>query len=442
MREVLSIHVGQAGVQMGNAIWELYCAEHAVGMDGLQKAKPMDQECQSTFFQLSPRGQCVPRSIFIDLEASVIDEIRVGPWRKLYHPDRLITGYEDAANNFARGFFTVGKLLISPILNEVRKSLENCEAPQGIILYRSLGGGTGAGLTAALLDVMSDYRKLTKIEIPVYPSPSLSNSLVEPYNSLLGEHFAMEDIQLGLLMDNEALYDICSRFLSFSSTTYTSINRLIAQATSAITASLRFPNVLNGDLNVIQTNLVPYPRIHFPLSNFAPCISPEKAEHESLTTRELTRAVFDKENQMIKVDPSYGKFMSCTLLYRGDVSPSQVYLSLMELKSNRAIEFVDWCPTGFKVGISSSPPVSVVDSRVAQSNKNVVMLANNSAVGQAWQRLTHKFYLLFSKRSFIHWYVGEGMEESEFNDALINMTSLVKDYEEASLDTKMDRVMS
>ncbi|KAF7259372.1 hypothetical protein EG68_05858 [Paragonimus skrjabini miyazakii] len=414
---------------MGSAIWELYCAEHAIGMDGFQLEPPMEQECQSTFFHLSPKGQSVPRSIFIDLEASVIDEIRVGPWRKLYHPDRLITGYEDAANNFARGFFTIGKLLIAPILNEIRRSLESCEAPQGIILYRSLGGGTGAGLTAALLDVMSDFRKLTKIEIPVYPSPSLSNSLVEPYNSILGEHFAMEDIQLGLLMDNEALYDICARYLAVNMTTYTSINRLIAQATSAITASLRFPNVLNGDLNVIQTNLVPYPRIHFPLSNFAPCISSEKAEHE-------TRAVFDRENQMVKVDPTYGKFMSCTLLYRGNVSPSHVYLSLMELKSARGIEFVDWCPTGFKVGISSSPPVSVIDSRVAQSDKNVVMLANNSAVGQAWQRLTHKFYLLYSKRSFIHWYIGEGMEESEFNDALVNMTSLVRDYEEASVDMK------
>jgi tubulin alpha len=25
MREVISIHIGQAGVQMGNACWELYC---------------------------------------------------------------------------------------------------------------------------------------------------------------------------------------------------------------------------------------------------------------------------------------------------------------------------------------------------------------------------------------------------------------------------------
>ena len=28
LREVISVHIGQAGVQMGNAAWELYCLEH------------------------------------------------------------------------------------------------------------------------------------------------------------------------------------------------------------------------------------------------------------------------------------------------------------------------------------------------------------------------------------------------------------------------------
>ncbi len=34
MREVLSIHIGQAGIQIGNACWELYCLEHGIQPDG------------------------------------------------------------------------------------------------------------------------------------------------------------------------------------------------------------------------------------------------------------------------------------------------------------------------------------------------------------------------------------------------------------------------
>ncbi len=49
------------------------------------------------------------RAIFIDLEPTVVDEIRTGTYRQLFHPEQLVTGKEDAANNYARGHYTVGR---------------------------------------------------------------------------------------------------------------------------------------------------------------------------------------------------------------------------------------------------------------------------------------------------------------------------------------------
>ena len=76
--------------------------------------------------------------------------------------------------------------------------------------------------------------------------------------------------------------------------------RLIAQVISSLTASLRFDGALNVDITEFQTNLVPYPRIHFMLSSYAPVISAEKAYHEQLSVAEITNSAFEPSSMMAK----------------------------------------------------------------------------------------------------------------------------------------------
>uniref|UniRef100_A0A8C4N4S9 Tubulin alpha chain n=1 Tax=Eptatretus burgeri TaxID=7764 RepID=A0A8C4N4S9_EPTBU len=387
---------------------------------------------------------------------------------------KLITGKEDAANNYARGHYTIGKDIIDVVLDRIRKLADQCTGLQGFLIFHSFGGGTGSGFTSLLMERLSvDYGKKSKLEFSIYPAPRVSTAVVEPYNSILTTHTTLEHSDCAFMVDNEAIYDICHRNLDINHPSYTNLNRLIGQIVSSITASLRFDGALNVDLTEFQTNLVPYPRIHFPLVTYAPVISVEKAYHEQLSVSEITNACFEPANQMVKCDLRHGKYMACCMLYRGDVVPKDVNGAIAAIKMKRIIQFVDWCPTGFKVrytgtywdvqlssvvlsflllilslffhchspltskkvGINYQPPTVVPGGDLAKVQRAVCMLSNTTAIAEAWARLDHKFDLMYKKRAFVHWYVGEGMEEGEFFEAREDLAALEKDYEEVGVDS-------
>merc|ERR1712153_216019 len=266
---------------------------------------------------------------------------------------------------------------------------------QGFMVFNAVGGGTGSGLGSLLLERLSvDYGKKSKLGFCVYPSPQVSTAVVEPYNAVLATHSLLEHTDVAVMLDNEAICDICRRCLDIERPTYTNLNRLISQV-----------------------------------------ISSEKAYHESLSVAEITNSCFEPANMMTKCDPRHGKYMACCMMYRGDVVPKDVNASIATIKTKRTIQFVDWCPTGFKCGINYQPPTVVPGGDLAKVMRAVCMVSNSTAIAEVFSRLDHKFDLMYSKRAFVHWYVGEGMEEGEFSEAREDLAALEKDYEEVSAET-------
>ncbi|KAL8116757.1 hypothetical protein AgCh_023062 [Apium graveolens] len=151
-------------------------------------------------------------------------------------------------------------------------------------------------------EVLIDYGKKSKLRFTVYPSP-------------------------------QAIYDIWRRSLDIERPTYTNLNRLVSQVISSLTTSLRFDGAINVDMTEFQTNLVPYPRIHFMLSSYSPVISAEKAYHEQLSMADITNTAFEPSSMMAKCDPHHGKYMACCLMYRGDVVPKDVNAAVATIKT-------------------------------------------------------------------------------------------------------------
>ena len=172
VREVLTLNIGQCGIQLGQAVWEQYCAEHQIDFTGKRDAKEGGKSF-TCFYEETGAGQYVPRNLMVDLEPNVIDDVKNSKYSNIFHPDFLLAGKEDAANNFARGHYTVGKEMMDKVNDRVRKLVDNCDNVQGFVINHSVGGGTGSGLGALMLERLAvDYRKKSKV---CYLQPILSS---------------------------------------------------------------------------------------------------------------------------------------------------------------------------------------------------------------------------------------------------------------------------
>merc|ERR1711933_267668 len=105
---------------------------------------------------------------------------------------------------------------------------------------------------------------------------------------------------------------------------YADLNYLIPCVMAGVTASLRFPGKLNGDLRKLGVNLVPFPRLHFFLVSQAPLLSKKSAALTGLNIRELTTQAYSARNFFSNVRPEDGKYMAANFTFRGSLSTQEV----------------------------------------------------------------------------------------------------------------------
>ena len=80
-----------------------------------------------------------------------------------------------------------------------------------------MGGGTGSGMGTLLISkIREEYPDRMMLTFSVFPSPKVSDTVVEPYNATLSVHQLVENADECMVLDNEALYDICFRTLKLT----------------------------------------------------------------------------------------------------------------------------------------------------------------------------------------------------------------------------------
>ncbi|PAA47215.1 hypothetical protein BOX15_Mlig018576g1, partial [Macrostomum lignano] len=387
-RPFLTLHVGQAGVQIGNAIWELLCLEHNVQKSGLAKPDCPSNGFYDAMFLRNQNGHFMPRSIFLDTDPTCIDEIRVGPYRELFSTRQLLSDSADSGFNYMRGRRDFRRNLLPEAVERFRWLSEKSDVTPTAFLVHSTGGGTGSGLSVSYLEELrSEFdSRLQVLELSVSSGNSGLQSTCELVNSMLYSYESKDYTSLSFSVTNSAMFNLCRSGLSlYGGATFAHLNRMLAMCFSNLTVMERFPGTMMCNIANICSNVLPFKQLKHPIVACAPFTAASAVGKERSSAIGITSALMEPDGQLADVDLRQGKHMAGALIYRGAAKTADIEQALLSLRERGRVQFVDWAPSSFKTGLSELPPLAVPDSGIAGLPLSVTLVSNHSAVASLFR---------------------------------------------------------
>lgn len=245
--------------------------------------------------------------------------------------------------------------------------------------------------------------------------------VVEPYNSIFSLDYLIENSDITVVLDNEALYNICNSVLKISAN-FGDLNHLISTGIGGATTCFRFPGQLNSDLRKLAVNLVPFPRVHFVAPSFVPLTSRDNQPYRALTVPSLVQQMFDAKSLMAACNPLAGRYLTCSGIFRGRLSVAEVEEMMLNTQDKNSNYFVEWIPNNCQTAVCDIPPRGL--------KLSATFLGNSTAIQEVFQRIQLAFSSMFKRKAFVHWYTGEGMEQDEFVGTEGNVLDLISEYQQ------------
>ncbi|CAD8141142.1 unnamed protein product [Paramecium pentaurelia] len=407
MSSSIHIHIGGAGVMIGDLLWKLYQKE--------QK----DTKNQHYIYSQQD-DDYYPRVVFIDLDDRMINEVKKN--KQIHFKKRqFITGKEDASNNYFRGQ-NLGRNLIYDCLESIQKEVEKIDYLDQFLIISSISGGTGSGFTSLLLEKLTeDYgKKILKNAFVLYPSSLISNNLIDSYNAVFSTHMMTEYCNSVVAFDNQSIYNVIDNQIGLDYVDYTLLNNVIAQVISMYTGIRRHTNTCN---DMIFSNMCPYPTLHFLIPSYG-LLRSINDDIRKENEKELLKLLIKKDSKLFQcsMNPSY---LSTTLIYRSK-RIHNIYFRRNEYEiSNIQHQFNN----NSNIFLCESSNYQVL-SELAELKSTAVFLSNDAAIYKELDNLGSKFDRLYAKRAFIHWFVNEGLESGELTSAREDLAALIKDYQD------------
>ncbi|EEZ99070.2 Tubulin beta-3 chain-like Protein [Tribolium castaneum] len=452
MSEFIVIQVGQCGNQIGSFLLPEILQEYGVKTTTDSPAKPKRnkaelQQFMSSFFNMDPtnttietlsdllKSKAKARFLCIDMEDSVVARFKSGRLRDLFDSKSLITHYPGSGNNWAEGYCSHGPKFKQKILKAIQYNVEKCDHLHGFLVLFSMGGGTGSGLGTFIVKLLADFfPHIDRFVACVYPTGT-EDVITGPYNMAFATEQLLESATCVFPVENRALLDIALRHTgrySARNKTYFSpfrpfedMNKIIVDMILHLTSGSRFGGKMNIDMNEINTNMVPFPKLNFLASGYSPfrLKNFNSSAHSDQLKNELFLASCSRNNQLIKVDPFDSRYMamSVTLLGRGNYSINDMRGYIDRLKSK--LHFACWSNKAVKVGLCNVAPKGL--------DFSMFSLCNTSSTSNLFQEVLNQFTKLYQRKAHVHHYTAiSGFDFDQFKECQNSISNIIEFYQE------------
>ena len=416
-RELVFLHVGQCGNQIGGRFWDVALQDIANKTPDHNIGEPprFDRNLNVLFRNVDDRnGFPLPlgakvsslkaRAVLIDMETGVINPLLRSPIGELFTKPQVVTDVSGSGNNWATGYMVYGPQYHERIIDAIRLQLECCDCCDSLLSFQSLSGGTGSGLGSYVIEKMADeFPEINRVVVPVVPATT-ENVVTAPYNAVLSLCSLRDHADVVLPIDNDSLlnHQGCSNYLTRHralqrQNPFDPANNIVAAMTSLLVASM----CSGGDSPIFPSHL----KLMTTTAN--KCLSSVLYETKQTGVRTQTpdwSKVFKHSNRFKLIRSWRGGTDSSTgIIYRGDENLASLLGTIPRLSLTQ-------------VDLINS--IEAIDPQIHQ----ILRIANCPSIYELFSDVLRGFTTLFKRKAHLHHYL-EYMEESKIRESAFSLSA-------------------
>lgn len=433
MREIISIHIGKSGIDLGSVSWELFDMSHHIHSDYQSTFNHQVASHQlDAFYKETADHQFIPRALCIDTSEEHISKI------KLTEAGMRLQDYQLVNTDLKTpyDYYTTSKEIIEGIRDQISKLSSECHKLDGFLIYQSLHDGS-TGLASHLYDILNeDYSNANIFTFNITSGLKHEENSLSIANSILSMSKNAKESNLNLLFDSSAISSIWQNMLNVDNPSEYHTNQIIAQVIDSFTYSLRDQMYLTFDysMKAIRDKLVSRRLCNFAYSSYSGFSLSGDSCSLPYTMTDYGKMLCLPEYTLLKYDSKLSyKIVSNIMYFNGrSIVPKDIKSCFYEWKNQQLSNFNANCSV---MTVKNHKSHSVIPGGdLEYLSKTVCSVSNSTLIGEYIKSLLKQFDNESKRKSEMsHLYSLGGVETFDFDDARNCLNEVVEGYSECFL---------